>query len=99
MMYVLNEIWKEAYDEIEGVKWLDAGAWGSLLIFTTDGEVKLVADMRGLRVFGVPTVGRFLAQYGMIPVTVPCEDVEVAPQTGELDGMAWGGFPEAYQVD
>ena len=38
--------------------------------------------MKGLRVFGVPTAGRLLAQYGLIPVTVPWDDVEVAMQTG-----------------
>ena len=43
--------------------------------------------MKGLRVFGVPTAGKFLAQYGLIPVTVPWDDVEVAMQTGELDGV------------
>jgi TRAP-type mannitol/chloroaromatic compound transport system substrate-binding protein len=54
--------------------------------------------MKGLRVFGVPTAGKFLAQYGLIPVTVPWDDVEVAMQTGELDGVAWCGFTEAYEV-
>ena len=54
--------------------------------------------MKGLRVFGVPTAGRFLAQYGLIPVIVPWDDVEVAMQTGELDGVCWCGFTEAYEV-
>ena len=54
--------------------------------------------MRGKRVFGVPTAGKFLSQYGLIPVTVPWDDVEVALQTGELDGVAWCGFTEAYEV-
>ncbi len=54
--------------------------------------------MNGLRVFGVPTAGRFLARYGLIPVTIPWDNVEVAMQTGELDGVAWCGFTEAYEV-
>ena len=54
--------------------------------------------MNGLRVFGVPTAGRFLSRYGLIPVTVPWDDVEVAMRTGELDGVAWCGFTEAYEV-
>ncbi len=95
--YGLNQIWKEAYDEIEGVEWLSAGAWDPLHIFTKD-PINSLADMRGKRVFGVPTAGRFLARYGLIPVTVPWEDVEVALQTGELDGVAWCGFTEAYEV-
>ena len=48
--------------------------------------------------FGVPTAGKFLSRYGLIPVTVPWDDVEVALQTGELDGVAWCGFTEAYEV-
>ena len=54
--------------------------------------------MKGLRVFGVPTAGRFMARYGLIPVIVPWDDVEVAMQTGELDGVCWCGFTEAYEV-
>lgn len=95
--YGLNQIWQEAYDEIEGVEWLGAGAWDPLHIFTKD-PIRSLADMKGKRVFGVPTAGRFLARYGLIPVTVPWEDVEVALQTGELDGVAWCGFTEAYEV-
>ncbi len=95
--YGLNEIWKEAYDEVEGVEWLSAGAWDPLHIFTKE-PINSLADMNGKRVFGVPTAGRFLARYGLIPVTVPWDDVEVAIQTGELDGVAWCGFTEAYEV-
>ncbi len=96
--YGLNEIWAEAYGEVENVTWLSAGAWDPLHIFTVDKPIRSLEDMAGLRVFGVPTAGRFLAQYGLIPVTVPWGDVEVAMQTGELDGVAWCGFTEAYEV-
>ena len=95
--YGLNEIWKEAYDEVDNVTWLSSGAWDPLHVFTKD-PIRSLADMRGKRVFGVPTAGRFLSQYGLIPVTVPWDDVEVALQTGELDGVAWCGFTEAYEV-
>jgi len=95
--YGLNEIWAEAYGEVENVTWLSSGAWDPLHIFTKD-PIRSLADMRGKRVFGVPTAGRFLSQYGLIPVTVPWGDVEVALQTGELDGVAWCGFTEAYEV-
>lgn len=96
--YGLNEIWAEAYGEVENVTWLSAGAWDPLHIFTVNQPIRSLSDMAGLRVFGVPTAGRFLARYGLIPVTVPWEDVEVAMQTGELDGVAWCGFTEAYEV-
>ena len=95
--YGLNEIWAEAYGEIEGVEWISAGAWDPLHIFTKE-PIRSLADMQGKRVFGVPTAGKFLSRYGLIPVTVPWDDVEVAIQTGELDGVAWCGFTEAYEV-
>jgi hypothetical protein len=52
----------------------------------------------GKRVFTFPTAGRFLAQFGVVPVTLPWEDIEVAVQTGELDGIAWSGITEVYTV-
>ncbi len=97
MYYGLDEIWKSAYDEVDNVTWLSTGAWDPLHIFTKE-PIRSLADMRGKRVFGVPTAGRFLSKYGLIPVTVPWDDVEVALQTGELDGVAWCGFTEAYEV-
>ena len=96
--YGLNEIWAEAYGEVENVTWLSSGAWDPLHIFTVNKPIRSLADMNGLRVFGVPTAGKFLSKYGLIPVTVPWDDVEVAMQTGELDGVAWCGFTEAYEV-
>jgi len=38
------------------------------------------------------------APVGVIPVTLPWEDIEVAVQTGELDGIAWSGITEDYTV-
>lgn len=96
--YGLQEIWEEAYSEVENVTYLSTGAWDPLHIFTVDKPIRSLADMNGLRVFGVPTAGRFLSRYGLIPVTVPWDDVEVAMRTGELDGVAWCGFTEAYEV-
>jgi len=96
--YGLKEIWEEAYSEVEGVTWLSTGAWDPLHIFTVDKPIRSLADMQGLRVFGVPTAGKFLSRYGLIPVTIPWEDIEVAMQTGELDGIAWSGITEVYTV-
>ena len=94
----LGDIWNEAYSEVDNVTWLSSGAWDPLHVFTVDKPIRSLEDMRGLRVFGVPTAGRFLSRYGLIPVTVPWDDVEVAMRTGELDGVAWCGFTEAYEV-
>jgi len=95
--YGLNEIWKEAYDEVEGVTWLSAGAWDPCH-FATKKPIRSLADLKGLRVFTFPTAGRFLSRFGVIPVTLPWEDIEVAVQTGELDGIAWSGITEDYTV-
>jgi len=95
--YGLNEIWKEAYDEVKGVTWLSAGAWDPCN-FATKEPIKKLADLKGKRVFTFPTAGKFLSRFGVVPVTLPWEDVEVALQTGELDGIAWSGITEDYTV-
>ncbi|MCK8780004.1 C4-dicarboxylate ABC transporter [Rhizobium sp. NTR19] len=98
MYYGLDKIWEEAYADVENVTYLSTGAWDPLHIFTVNKPIRSLADFNGLRVFGVPTAGRFLSRYGMIPVTVPWDDVEVAMRTGDLDGVAWCGFTETYEV-
>lgn len=95
--YGLKEIWEEAYDEVENVTWLSAGAWDPCHFATVD-PINSLADLRGKRVFTFPTAGRFLSRFGVVPVTLPWEDIEVAVQTGELDGIAWSGITEDYTV-
>ena len=95
--YGLKEIWEEAYSEIENVTWLSAGSWDPCH-FNTTKPIRSLEDLKGLRVYTFPTAGRFLAQFGVIPVNIPYEDAEVAVQTGELDGMAWSGITEDYTV-
>ncbi len=95
--YGLNEIWKEAYDEVDGVTWLSAGAWDPCH-FATKDPIHSLADLKGKRVFTFPTAGKFLERFGVVSVTLPWEDIEVAVQTGELDGIAWSGITEDYTV-
>lgn len=95
--YGLNEIWEEAYGEVEGVKWLNAGSWDPCH-FATKKPITSLEDLKGLRIFTFPTAGKFLTRFGIVPVTLPWEDIEVAMQTGELDGIAWSGITEDYQV-
>ena len=95
--YGLNEIWQEAYGEVEGVTWLSAGAWDPCN-FSTVKPINHLADLKGLRVFTFPTAGKFLTRFGVVPVTLPWEDINMAVQTGELDGIAWSGITEAYTV-
>ena len=95
--YGLKEIWEEAYSEVENVTWLSAGSWDPCH-FNTTKPIRALDDLKGLRVYTFPTAGRFLSQFGVVPVNIPYEDAEVAVQTGELDGMAWSGITEDYTV-
>ncbi|MEZ5570947.1 MAG: TRAP transporter substrate-binding protein [Halioglobus sp.] len=94
--YGLAEIWDAEYSKV-GVKHISAGAWDPCN-FSTKDPIRSLADLKGKRVFTFPTAGRFLSQFGVVPVTLPWEDIEVAVQTGELDGIAWSGITEAYTV-
>ena len=93
----LKEIWEEAYAEIPGVTWLSSGAWDPCNFGTTK-PINSLADLKGLRVYTFPTGGQFLSRFGVVPVTLPYEDVEVALQTGELDGVCWCGITEMHTV-
>ena len=95
--YGLAQIWEEAYNEVENVKWLSAGAWDPCH-FNTVKPINKLADLKGLKVFTFPTAGKFLSRFGVVPVTLPWEDIEVAVQTGQLDGIAWSGITEDYTV-
>jgi TRAP-type mannitol/chloroaromatic compound transport system substrate-binding protein len=95
--YGLNEIWEEAYGEVENVTWLSAGSWDPCH-FNTVKPIRSLEDLKGLRVYTFPTAGKFLTRFGVVPVNVAYEDAEVAVQTGELDGMAWSAITEDYTV-
>src|SRR5210317_642429 len=94
--YGLNEIWDKEYSKV-GVKHISAGSWDPCH-FATKDPIHSLDDLKGKRVFTFPTAGRFLSQFGVVPVTLPWEDIEVAVQTGELDGIAWSGITEDYTV-
>lgn len=94
--YGLNEISKEAYDEV-GVTWLSQGSWDPCNIASTK-PIRSIEDLKGLRLYMFPTGGQFLQRFGVVPVTLPYEDVQMALQTGQLDGVAWSGITEDYTV-
>ena len=94
--YGLADIWRSEYEKV-GVAWLSA-AGQDPCNFNTKKEVNSLADLEGLKLYTFPTAGRFLSQFGVVPVSIPYEDAEVAVQTGELDGMAWSGITEDYTV-
>jgi TRAP-type mannitol/chloroaromatic compound transport system substrate-binding protein len=95
--YGLADIWRDAYAQAGGVVWLSA-AGQDPCNFNTKKEITTLADLEGLRLYTFPTAGRFLTQFGVVPVQIPYEDAEVAVQTGELDGMSWSGITEDYTV-
>jgi len=94
--YGLGEIWAEEYAKV-GVRHISAGSWDPCH-FNTRDPIWSLDDLKGKKVYTFPTAGRFLAQFGVIPVDIPYEDAEVAVQTGELDGIAWSGITEDYTV-
>ncbi len=95
--YGLSDIWTKAYEKVGGVKWLSA-AGQDPCNFNTKKEITSLADLDGLKLYTFPTAGRFLSQFGVVPVSIPYEDTEVTVQTGELDGMSWSGITEDYTV-
>jgi len=94
--YGLGDIWAAEYEKV-GVKHISAGSWDPCH-FNTKDPINSLKDLEGKKVYTFPTAGRFMAQFGVVPVNVPYEDVEVAVQTGELDGIAWSGITEDYTV-
>ena len=82
----LGDIWAEEYGKV-GIKHISAGSWDPCN-FATKKPINSLADLQGLRIFTFPTAGRFLTRFGVVPVTVPWEDSQVALQTGELDGIS-----------
>jgi TRAP-type mannitol/chloroaromatic compound transport system substrate-binding protein len=95
--YGLNEIWEEAYKEVKGVTWISQGSWDPCN-FATTKPIKSIKDFKGLRIYMFPTGGKFMEQFGVVPTVLPYEDVEMAIQTGMLDGVAWSGITEDYTV-
>jgi TRAP-type mannitol/chloroaromatic compound transport system substrate-binding protein len=95
--YGFDKIWSDAYKKAGGVVWISA-AGQDPCNFNTKKSITKLSDLEGLRLYTFPTAGRFLAQFGVIPVSIPYEDAEVAVQTGELDGMAWSGITDDYTV-
>ena len=95
--YGLDKIWQEAYAEIPEVTWLSSGSWDPCN-FASVKPIRSVADFKGMRMYMFPTVGRFMQRFGVVPMAIPYEDVQMAIQTGELDGVAWSGITEDYTV-
>jgi len=94
--YGLKEIWEAEYAK-HGVKLISSGAWDPCN-FATREPINHLADLDGKRIYTFPTAGRFLTRFGVVPVQMPYEDIQVALQTGVIDGVAWSGITEDYTV-
>jgi TRAP-type mannitol/chloroaromatic compound transport system substrate-binding protein len=95
--YGLNKIWEEAYAKVNNVTFLSVGSWDPCN-FATTKPIRSLEDFKGLRVYMFPTGGQFMKQFGVVPVSLPYEDVQMAIQTKELDGVCWSGITEVYTV-
>lgn len=93
----LGKIWAESYNDVKNVTWLSSGSWDPCNFITKD-PIRSLADIKGKKLYTFPTAGRFLSRFGIVPVTIPVEDIEMALRTGELDGVVWCGITEAYTV-
>lgn len=93
----LGKIWTESYNDVKNVTWLSSGSWDPCNFITKD-PIRSLADIKGKKLYTFPTAGRFLSRFGIVPVTIPVEDIEMALRTGELDGVVWCGITEAYTV-
>jgi TRAP-type mannitol/chloroaromatic compound transport system substrate-binding protein len=95
--YGIDKIFEEAYAEVKNVTWLSTGAWDPCN-FASRTPIRSVKDFEGMRMYMFPTIGKFMQRFGVIPQVLPYEDVEMAIQTGVLDGVAWSGITEDYTV-
>ncbi len=93
----LNEIWEEAYGEIDGVEWLGTGGWDPCNL-ATKKPIRKFSDLRGQKLYTTGTLAQFLGTLGVVPVTIANEDVAMGLQTGRLDGVAWSGMTELYTI-
>jgi TRAP-type mannitol/chloroaromatic compound transport system substrate-binding protein len=95
--YGLDKIWEEAYGEVDGVTWISQGSWDPCN-FATTKPINHLEDFQGLRMYMFPAGGKFMQRFGVVPMVLPYEDVQMSIQTGVLDGVAWSGITEDYTV-
>ncbi|MFX3680892.1 MAG: C4-dicarboxylate ABC transporter [Hyphomicrobiales bacterium] len=95
--YGLQEDLARSLSEVDNVTWLSAGAGIRFISSPRTRSARSPTCAASASSVFRPPAGSCRA-IGLIPVTVPWDDVEVALQTGELDGVAWCGFTEAYEV-
>ena len=94
----LNRIWTDAYRKEEGVTWLGSGAWDPCHLITKE-PLESLDDLDKLRVVTFPTAEDFLARFGVRSVQLRGDEVIPALKFGEINGVAWSGITENYEMD
>ena len=72
--YGLAEIWREAYDAVENVVWLGAGAWDPCNLATVEA-IRSLADLEGKRII-------YLSDGRLVPVPLRCRPRRCAVRRG-----------------
>ncbi len=86
--YGLDKMAKEAYAE-QGVTWLGT-MWTASYQFLTKTPMKSLADLQKMKVRAIGGSAQVLQKLGVSTVALPSEDLYVALQTGQIDGILWG---------
>jgi TRAP-type mannitol/chloroaromatic compound transport system substrate-binding protein len=91
----LNELFEEAWAEVDGITWLDSGSYDPTNLITTE-PITSFEDLDGLKLHGPVGIYNILKEAGVVMTTVPWEEIYMSAQTGILDGIAWCGATEGY---
>lgn len=91
----LNELIEEAWEEVDGITWLDSGSYDPTNLITTEPITKY-EDLDGLKLHGPVGIYNVLKNAGVVMTTVPWEEIYMSSQTGILDGIAWCGATEGF---
>lgn len=86
--YGLRPLVEEAYAE-QGVVYLGT-MWTASYQFLTKSPMKSLADMRKMKIRAIGGSAQMLQKLGVNTVSLPSEDLYVALQTGQIDGILWG---------
>ena len=89
----LKEIWEEAYAEIPERHLAQRPARGTPATSARPSRSSSVADLQGLRVYTFPTGGQFLSQFGVVPVSLPYEDVSRRSRPASSTASAGAASP------
>ena len=88
LKYGLEDLVKQAYAE-QGVVYLGT-MWTASYLFLTKEPLNSLDDLRKWKIRATGGSGKMLQKLGVSAVQLPNEDLYVALQTGQIDGILWG---------